>query len=241
MKIRIDKFVAGCAYFTRKEAHEVIRCGRVKVNGKTVRDISFKVDTDDTIVTCDGEPLVYREFHYFIMNKPCGYVTSTEDKREPTVTQLLPEKLLKLNLFPVGRLDKDTEGLLLFTDNGALAHKMLSPKYHVDKTYYLESDIELAESDVKAFANGVDIGEKNITLPAKLCIDEKNYRHAYITLHEGKFHQIKKMLNSVGKNVLYLERVSFASLHLPRDLLRGEVRELTSEEISELENFSKTE
>jgi len=240
-QIRLDKYVASALTLTRKEAHGVIRRGRVSVNGEKIRDIAYKFDADKSEVACDGERLVFYEFRYFIMNKPAGYITSTEEEREPTVMDLLPEKLLKMNLFPVGRLDKDTEGLLLLTDNGVLAHRMLSPKHHVDKMYYLESDLPLCESDVEAFLRGVDIGEKNITLPARLVIDPENAQKAHITLCEGKFHQIKRMLNAVGKNVTYLERVAFASLTLPPDLERGEVRELTDAERETLENFNKSE
>ena len=240
-QIRLDKYVASALTLTRKEAHGVIRRGRVAVDGVKVRDIAFKFDVDKSNVTCDGEQIVFHEFRYFIMNKPAGYITSTEEEREPTVMDLLPEKFLKMNLFPVGRLDKDTEGLLLLTDNGQLAHRMLSPKHHVDKTYYLESDLPMTESDVEAFLKGVDIGEKNITLPARLVIDKEDSRKAHITLCEGKFHQIKRMLNAVGKNVTYLERTEFANLTLPSDLDKGEVRELTDGEREGLENFNKSE
>ncbi|MBR5460195.1 MAG: rRNA pseudouridine synthase [Clostridia bacterium] len=239
--IRLDKYIASALTLTRKEAHTVIKRGRVTVDGNQVRDIGFKLDETSSSVVCDGVALTFQEFRYFIMNKPAGYITSTEEEREPTVMDLLPEKLLKMNLFPVGRLDKDTEGLLLLTDNGVLAHRMLSPKHHVDKTYYLESDLSMTESDVDAFLKGVDIGEKNITLPARLVIDSEDAHRGHITLCEGKFHQIKRMLNAVGKNVTYLERVAFASLTLPSDLERGEVRELTPEEIDTLENFNKSE
>ncbi len=239
--IRLDKYIASALTLTRKEAHTVIRRGRVTVDSKPVRDIGFKLDETSSNVVCDGVALTFRKFRYFIMNKPAGYITSTEEEREPTVMDLLPEKLLKMNLFPVGRLDKDTEGLLLLTDNGVLAHRMLSPKHHVDKTYYLESDIPMTEADVEAFQKGVDIGEKNMTLPARLVIDSEDAHRGHITLCEGKFHQIKRMLNAVGKNVTYLERVAFASLTLPSDLERGEVRELTSDETDTLENFNKSE
>lgn len=240
-QIRLDKYVASALTLTRKEAHAVIRRGRVSVNGEKIRDIAYKLDADKSEVACDGERLAFYEFRYFIMNKPAGYITSTEEERDPTVMDLLPEKLLKMNLFPVGRLDKDTEGLLLLTDNGVLAHRMLSPKHHVDKTYYLESDLPMDASDVEAFLKGVDIGEKNITLPASLVIDPEDSQKAHITLCEGKFHQIKRMLNAVGKNVTYLERVAFATLILPRDLERGEVRELTDEEREALEGLNKSE
>ncbi len=236
-KIRLDKFTAAALILTRKEAHGIIRSGRIAVNGNVIRDIAAKIDSEKDEAIFDGQRLDYREFRYYIMNKPAGFITSTEEMHDRTVMELLPEKLLKLELFPVGRLDKDTEGLLLLTNNGALAHRMLSPKHHVDKTYYLESDLPLDESDAEAFLKGVNIGEKNLTLPSKLEIDSDNPRRAHITVCEGKFHQIKRMLNAVGKNVTYLERVAFASLTLPKDLERGEVRELTACEICELEKI----
>jgi len=236
-KIRLDKFVSASLIVTRKEAHTLIRSGRITLNGKSVRDIAVKADEKTDEVLFDSERLEYREFRYYILNKPAGFITSTEEMHDRTVMELLPEKLLKLDLFPVGRLDKDTEGLLLLTNDGALAHRMLSPKHHVDKTYYLESDIPLDEGDVDAFLKGVDIGEKNLTLPARLELDAREPHRAHITVCEGKFHQIKRMLNAVGKNVTYLERVAFASLTLPSDLERGEVRELTPDEITELEKF----
>ena len=240
-KIRLDKFTSAALILTRKESHAIIRAGRVSINGKPVRDIAAKVDSEKDRVVFDGEIIEYKEFRYYVMNKPAGYITSTEQKHDKTVMELLPEKLLKLELFPVGRLDKDTEGLLLLTNNGDLAHRMLSPKHHVDKTYYLESDLPLDELDVQAFLDGVDIGEKKITLPATLKIYESDPHKAHITLCEGKFHQIKRMLNAVGKNVTYLERIAFASLCLPEDLERGEVRELTSEETESLEKFGIAE
>ena len=236
-KIRLDKFISSSLILTRKEAHTIIKQGKIRVDGVIVKDIASKTDTEKNRVEYNGDMLSYSEFHYYIMNKPAGYITSTEDSREPTIMELLPEKLLKLDLFPVGRLDKDTEGLLLLTDNGPLAHRMLSPKHHVDKTYYVESDLPLTEADKVAFEVGVDIGEKNVTLPAKLEIDPLSPHKAHITICEGKFHQIKRMFNAVGKNVVYLERVSFGPLTLPSDLERGETRALFPCEIEKTEKI----
>jgi 16S rRNA pseudouridine516 synthase len=215
----------------------VIKRGRVSVGGKQIKDPSFKLDPEAVEVSSDGEKLSWRRYRYFVLNKPAGYITSTEDERDPTIMDILPEKIKKMGLFPVGRLDKDTEGLVLLTDNGTLSHFLLSPKHHVDKTYYLESDLPLDSSDAEAFERGVDIGEKELTLPARLVISQTDAHCAHITLREGKFHQIKRMLNAVGKNVTYLERVAFATLTLDTGLARGEVRELDPEESAALEKL----
>ena len=236
-KIRLDKFICEALTLTRSESHRVIRGGGVEVDGKMQKDIALKIDSDKSDVRYKGKALTYKSFHYYILNKPAGYITSTEDERDPTIMEILPEKIKKMGLFPVGRLDKDTEGLVLLTDNGALSHYLLSPKHHVSKKYYLESDLELSEKDVEAFFQGVDIGEKSLTLPATLEIFENDPKKAYLTLCEGKFHQVKRMLCAVSKNVLYLERVAFATLTLPEDLERGEVRELTDTETAELEKL----
>ncbi len=240
-QIRLDKFISAALTLTRSEAHRVIRSGRVEVDGKIEKDISKKLDLEKASVRYGEENLTFKKFRYFMLNKPAGYITSTEDERDVTIMELLPEKVRKMGLSPVGRLDKDTEGLVLLTDNGVLSHFLLSPKHHVSKTYYLESDKPLDLSDVEAFSKGVDIGEKNKTLPATLEIYKDDPHRAEITICEGKFHQIKRMLNAVGKNVVYLERISFANLVLDKGLKRGEVRELTPEEARELEKNSPLE
>ena len=168
-----------------------------------------------------------------MLNKPDGYICSTEDMRDPTIMELLPESVTHYNIFPVGRLDKDTYGLVILTDNGALAHYLLSPKRHVDKRYYLETDAPMTEDDVQRLSVGVDIGEKSLTLPARLEICDEPTK-AYITICEGKFHQIKRMLKVLGKEVVYLERVEFDGIKLDPALERGETRELTAEEIASL-------
>ena len=170
-----------------------------------------------------------------MLNKPDGYICSTEDMRDPTIMELLPDNVKHHKVFPVGRLDKDTFGLVILTDNGELSHYLLSPKRHVDKEYYLETDLPMTESDVDAFKKGVDIGEDKLTLPATLKISDDPCK-ANIIICEGKFHQIKRMLNAVGKNVVYLERVRFDKINLDTTLERGEVRELTEEEIESLLN-----
>ncbi len=231
--VRLDKFVASALALTRTEAHTLIKRGYVTVDGKPEKDIGKKIAPDKSIVECRGEKLGYSEYHYFMLNKPDGYICSTEDMRDPTIMELLPDSVKHYDIFPVGRLDKDTLGLVILTDNGALAHYLLSPKRHVDKKYYLETDIPMEASDTEKLKAGVDIGEKNITLPARLEIlgDAKK---AYITICEGKFHQIKRMLHAVGKEVVYLERVQFDEIMLDSTLERGECRPLTDEEIASL-------
>lgn len=231
--VRLDKFISSAMQKTRGEAHILIKRGYVSVDGKTEKDIGKKVDPDKAQVTCRGETLSYSEYHYFMLNKPDGYICSTEDMRDPTIMELLPDSVKHYNIFPVGRLDKDTYGLVILTDNGALAHYLLSPKRHVYKKYYLETDLPMTAEDAEKMKVGVDIGEKSLTLPATLEICEEATK-AYITICEGKFHQIKRMLKTVGKEVVYLERVEFDEIKLDRSLERGETRELTEEEIASL-------
>lgn len=231
--VRLDKFISSALALTRSEAHTLIRRGYVTVDGKPEKDIGKKIDPEKNKVACKGEELSYSEYHYFMLNKPDGYICSTEDMRDPTIMELLPDSVKHYDIFPVGRLDKDTFGLVILTDNGALAHYLLSPKRHVDKKYYLETDVPMTEEDKEKLKNGVDIGEKKNTLPAELEISE-DPRKAHITICEGKFHQIKRMLKAVGKEVTYLERVEFDGIKLDRTLDRGETRELTAEEIASL-------
>ncbi len=233
MTVRLDKYIASALSLTRSEAHTLIRRGYIAVDGVPERDIAKKIDPEKACVTSKGEALSYSEYHYYMLNKPDGYICSTEDMRDPTIMELLPESVKHHKVFPVGRLDKDTFGLVILTDNGELSHFLLSPKRHVEKRYYLESDLPLAPDDVTAFLEGVDIGEKKKTLPARLEILEDGTK-AYITISEGKFHQIKRMLEAVGNKVTYLERVQFDEIVLDPALPRGEVRELTEEEINSL-------
>ena len=231
--VRLDKLVSSAMQMTRGEAHTVIKRGYVCVGGKVEKDIGKKIDLEKSQVTCKGELLSYSEYHYFMLNKPDGYICSTEDMRDPTIMELLPESITHYNIFPVGRLDKDTFGLVILTDNGALAHYLLSPKRHVDKKYYLETDLPMTEADVNKLEQGVDIGEKSLTLPARLEICDEPTK-AYITICEGKFHQIKRMLKTLGKEVVYLERVEFDGIKLDTSLKRGESRALTAEEVASL-------
>ncbi len=229
--MRLDKFLSCTAHLTRSEAKQMLKKGVVTVNGVVIKSGDTKVAEASDHVTLCGEPLSYAEFHYYLLNKPAGYVTATEDKRERTVLDLL-DGIDTKELFPVGRLDKDTEGLLLITDDGALAHKLLSPKKHVDKTYYVKLTAPLSLDSVKKLEAGVDIGDDTPTLPAK--VQQLSGQEILLTIHEGRFHQIKRMAVAVGNEVCYLKRLSMGTLSLPPELAPGAFRELTEEEIAGL-------
>lgn len=231
--IRLDKYLCDAGCGTRSEVKKQIQKGRVTVNGETVRKAEQKVDPECDAVVCDGKAVRYRLFRYYMLNKPAGVVSATKDNREKTVLELLPKEERR-NLFPAGRLDKDTEGLLLLTDDGPLAHRMLSPKYHVDKTYEILAEGIVGEEDLQQLREGIDIGEEKPTRPAKAELLEvreaENRSRLLLTIHEGKFHQVKRMMQAVGKPVLYLKRLSMGSLRLDEHLAPGEFRELTAEE-----------
>lgn len=235
---RLDKILTSTGKWTRKEARTLIREGRVSVDGGAVRDPSAKFDAESVTLSADGEMIRYRRVTWVMLNKPAGYLTATEDRRAPTVMDLLPPELR--NLFPVGRLDKDTEGLLLLTNDGATAHALLSPRRHIDKTYYVRVSGRLTQSDVDAFRHGVTLSDGLQCLPADLEIlsagDDES--EAHLTLREGKFHQVKRMLGERGKAVLYLERVKMGALTLDLTLERGSFRFLTEKEVENLGNFS---
>ena len=225
--MRLDRFLVECGIGSRKEVKKIISAKEVKVNDSY--DISAKDNINEysDIIEYNGERLEYKEFRYYIMNKKAGYITATEDIREATVMDLLPEWVIRKDLAPVGRLDKDTEGLLLLTNDGKLNHKLLSPKNHVDKTYYVEIENNISQEDILKLEEGVDIGNY-ITLPAK--VEKISDIKIYLTIKEGKFHQVKKMLEAVGNKVTYLQRTAFAKLKL-NDLALGEVKEINLEDI----------
>lgn len=229
---RLDKRLAGTGNWSRKEAKELAKAGRITVNGQVVRQTDVKVNETD-LITVDGTPIESAGPVYIMLHKPAGLVSATEDAREETVLSLLPERYQKLGLFPAGRLDKDTEGLLLMTNDGALAHRLLAPKSHVDKVYYVEVDGVLNEADCAAVENGMTLGDGYNCLPGRLELLEDG-RSAYITLHEGKYHQIKRMMAARGKPVIYLKRLKFGPLELDPRLAKGSWRALTEEEISAL-------
>lgn len=232
--MRIDKFlgITGCA--TRTEAKRIIRSGAVTVNGVAVRSADAKLDPERDKVCYCGKEIVYRRFTYILMNKPQGVVSATEDGRDRTVIDLLPNDMRKNELFPCGRLDKNTLGLVLITDNGELAHKLLSPKNHIEKKYYFKSKFSLSEEDAKRFENGVTLEDGYETKPAKIELFGDG-NEGIITLVEGKYHQIKRMLEALGNKITYLERISFGPLRLDDSLERGGWRFLNDKEIEELE------
>ena len=219
---------------TRSEVKRFIAKGQVTVNDEKVRKAELKIDTDCDCIRIEGREISYAEYEYYMLNKPAGIISASEDKREQTVIDLIRTKQRK-DLFPVGRLDRDTEGLLLITNDGELAHRLLSPKKHVDKVYYARIRGNVTQEDVNRFREGLDIGEKCLTLPAELKILQAGEESEIeITIREGKFHQVKRMFQAVEKEVLYLKRLSMGSLALDETLLPGEYRKLTKKELERL-------
>ena len=233
--MRLDKFLALSGVGTRSEVKKKIKNGEIKINGETAEKPEMKVDPERDSITCGNELLSYHSFLALMFHKPAGCITAVSDPSHKTVMDFIdcPQKS---QLFPVGRLDIDTEGLLLFLNDGDLAHKMLSPRHHVEKTYYVETEGILTEEDILAFQEGVDIGEKNPTLPAKLTILERGAKSkAELTICEGKFHQVKRMFADRGKKVCYLKRISMGGIKLDESLAPGKWRYLTEEESAMLQ------
>lgn len=230
--MRLDKLLANSGYGTRKEVKKLLKTGVVKVDGKVVKDAKVHVEPEEQEVMVLDDVVEYREFIYLMMHKPPGFLSATEDHRQETVVDILQEEDKIFEPFPVGRLDKDTEGFLLLTNDGQLAHQLLSPKKHVPKTYYAKIDGEVTEEDKAAFREGVTLDDGYETLPAELKILSAGPQSEIeITIVEGKFHQVKRMFQAVGKTVTYLKRLSMGPLELDPDLELGEYRELTDEEL----------
>lgn len=229
---RLDKILANTGRWSRKEARELVRAGRVAVDGAVVRAPEVKTDPAARF-TVDGEDVSGEKLVYLMLHKPAGLVSATEDPRQPTVLELLPAHLRRVGLFPAGRLDKDTEGLLLLTNDGPLAHRLLSPRRHVDKTYFVRVDGALDGADAAAFAAGMTLDDGLECLPAGLEVLETPDT-AIVTLREGKYHQIKRMLAQRGKPVLYLKRLTMGPLTLDPALEKGAWRPLTAEELAAL-------
>lgn len=236
---RLDKYLADAGIGTRKEIKSYIKKGFIRVNDETAIKPDLKINPDTDIVCYNNRQISFSTYEYYILNKPAGYVSATKDNTAPTVLSLINSN--HKDLFPVGRLDKDTEGLLLITNDGDLAHKLLSPKHHVDKTYYAVIKGIVTDREIKAFQNGLTIGDDDFVtaLPAKLKIIkepdfEKQLSYTEVTIQEGKFHQIKRMFQAVNKKVIYLRRIHFASLSLPEDLPLGDYRKLTDSELDAL-------
>ena len=232
--IRLDKYLADMGLGTRSELKKMIRNGRVQVDGVPAKIPEEKVDVESQTVTVDGKAVTYQTVEYYMLHKPAGVVSATKDKKEKTVLDLIGGQKRK-DLFPVGRLDKDTEGLLLITNDGDLAHCLLSPGKHVDKVYFARIDGKVTEEDVLRFSKGLDIGDADLTLPAKLeILTSAEESEILLTIQEGRFHQVKRMFEAVGKKVTYLKRMSMGSLVLDENLKKGEYRPLTKEELEKL-------
>lgn len=230
-QIRLDKYLADSGIGTRSQVKQYIRKGMVAVNGTTVTSGDQKIHSESDIVLFQGKVIAREDYVYYMLHKPAGYVSATSDNISPTVISLIQDTTHS-DLFPVGRLDKDTEGLLLITNDGELAHRLLSPKKHVDKTYYVEVDSVIPETAYETFANGMDIGEDKLTLPAKL--ELLSPQSAHLTIQEGKFHQVKRMFHGIGCEVTYLKRIQMGNLVLDSDLPPGAYRSLTAQELDTL-------
>ncbi|WP_068984036.1 MULTISPECIES: pseudouridine synthase [Lysinibacillus] len=235
--MRLDKLLANMGYGSRKEVKQLLKQKAVTVDGAYVKDAALHVDPEKQDVSVFGERVIYTEFVYIMMNKPPGVISATEDLRDETVIDLLDPLLQHFEPFPVGRLDKDTEGLLLLTNDGILAHNLLSPKKHVPKVYYAQIEGIVTDEDCEKFAQGVELDDGYVTKPGELIIlKSAQQSEIELMIQEGKFHQVKRMFEAVGKRVTYLKRLSMGNLKLDDNLELGEYRELTAEELVGLQN-----
>lgn len=230
--MRLDKFLAEARIGSRSQVKTYVKKGMVTVNEEIVKKAEQKVDIEKDVVKFHGEIVEYVAFEYYMLNKPEGVVSATKDNVSKTVIELIKDKKRE-DLFPVGRLDKDTQGLLILTNDGELSHNMLSPRKHVDKTYYATIEGIVTKDDVALFLEGVDIGDEKLTMPAKLeILSSDNISEIKLTIREGRFHQVKRMFEAVGKKVLFLKRIEMGGLKLDESLKPGEYRKLTKEEIN---------
>ena len=235
-KMRVDKLLSNVGVASREELKKYCKQGLISVNGKVINNPGVQVDSESDDIRFNGEKIVYREFVYIMLNKPDGYISATFDKYDPIVLDLIDQSYLVFEPFPVGRLDKDTEGLLVLTNDGQLAHRVLSPKKHVPKTYYAKIQGKVTEEDILAFEKGVILDDGYETMPSQLkVLKSDDMSEIELTIHEGKFHQVKRMFESVGKKVVYLKRLSMGKLKLDESLKLGEYRELTEEEVKLIE------
>ena len=231
--MRLDKFLCEMGVGTRSEVKAYLKKGMVTVDGEVVKKPEMKVDENTAEICFQGKKLEFEAVQYFLLNKPAGCVTATRDRLSETVMSFLPENR-RDDLFPVGRLDKDTEGLLLITNDGQLAHKLLSPKKHVDKTYFAVIDGKVEQAHIEQFSAGIDIGDEDLTMPAKLeILSSGDVSEIQLTIQEGRFHQVKRMFEAIGCKVTYLKRISMGPLTLG-DLQQGEVRVLSENEVAQL-------
>ncbi|EDN9282801.1 rRNA pseudouridine synthase [Listeria monocytogenes] len=232
--MRLDKLLSHTGFGSRKEVKPLLKSGAVVVNGTIQKDSKTQVNPDKDQITVHGTPVVYQEFIYFMLHKPQNVVSATEDNVSETVIDLLAQEDTLTDPFPVGRLDKDTEGLLIITNDGTLAHNLLSPKKHIDKTYYAKIDGDVTAADVEAFVAGIELDDGYTCKPASLEIITPN--EINVTIQEGKFHQVKRMFAARGKTVSYLKRISMGNLQLDESLELGEYRPLTEAELAILQN-----
>ena len=234
--MRVYKLLSNVGVASRAELKKYCNQGLISVNGKVINNPGVQVDSENDEVMFNGEKIVYREFVYIMLNKPDGYISATFDKYDPIVLDLIDKSYLVFEPFPVGRLDKDTEGLLVLTNDGQLAHRVLSPKKHVPKTYYAKIQGKVTQEDILAFEKGVVLDDGYETMPSQLKIlKSDDMSEIELTIHEGKFHQVKRMFESVGKKVVYLKRLSMGKLKLDESVELGEYRELTEEEVKLIE------
>lgn len=236
--MRLDRVLGHVGYGSRKEVQQLIKKKKVSVDGAIVKKVDVNVNPATQNIQVAGEAIDYQEFYYYLLNKPDGYISATEDPRDATVLDLLEERDRNKELFPVGRLDKDTEGLLLLTNDGKLAHALLSPKKHIDKLYYAKVQGEIVEDDCRAFEQGITMRDGTAYKPGKLeILSSGEMSEVLVTIKEGKFHQVKRMIQAVGKEVVYLKRLQMGELKLPEDLSLGEYRQINEEERKILEPF----
>ena len=227
--IRLDKFLSEASPYSRRDVRGLVKRGAVAVNGVPAKAPDMKVNENQDVICVNGEHIIYRKFIYLMMNKPQGYLSATEDDRDPVVIDLLPEEYRHFSPFPVGRLDNDTEGLLLLTNDGQFDHELMSPRKNLFKRYYAELDKPAVEEDITCFASGMEFKEFTAK-PARLEIDPDDPRKVFVEIAEGKYHQVKRMCERVGKTVIFLKRVAIGPLQLDETLAAGQVRELTQEE-----------
>lgn len=235
---RLDKILANMGFGSRKEVKKLIKSGAVEIDGNITTDVEKKADPDKQAISVNGAVISYKKNIYLIMNKPQGVITATEDSRSSTVLDLVDEEYLCFDISPVGRLDKNTEGLLILTNDGEMNHSLTSPKKNVDKVYYAEVAGRVNTKDIELFREGITLKDGYKALPADLeIIEESDISKIKVTVREGKYHQVKRMFEAVSKKVIFLKRLSMGSLELDEDLEPGEYRELTKEEVKELKSL----
>ncbi|NLN42401.1 MAG: rRNA pseudouridine synthase [Clostridiales bacterium] len=240
-KMRLDRFLSNAGIGSRKEVKALIKGQRVLVDNSIINDPGYIIEPTKAEVMVDNQPVTYKKFHYLMLNKPAGVISATRDNLHQTVVDLLPSQYKHLDLFPVGRLDRDTEGLLIMTNDGQLAHRILSPKNKVPKIYYAVIEGKVTFEDVDVFQKGIKLNENFTTLPAQLTILKSCHRsEVHVTVFEGKFHQVKRMFEAVGKKVVYLKRICMGNLYLDEKLAPGQIRELAKHELDLLNMAAHT-